>query len=125
MLTLCIIKMKGVKKAFLFALLTMMCMVVKAQDLTVQGKVTSQTDGEPIIGATVVEVGNTTNGIITDFDGNFTLVVKKGAELSVSYVGFRTATVKAQATVNVVLEEDIASLGEVVVTGYMAEKKAA
>ncbi len=116
--------MKGMKKAFLFALLMMMCILVKAQDLTVQGKVTSKADGEPVIGATVVEVGNTTNGTITDFDGNFTIVVKQGAELTVSYVGFQSVNVKAQATMNVVLAEDTEMLGEVVVTGYMAEKKA-
>lgn len=112
------------KKTFLFALLSMMCIMVEAQTLTVKGNVVSKTDGEPIIGATVVEASQTTNGTITDFDGNFTLTVPQGAQLSVSYVGFKTINVKAQATMNVVLEEDTEMLGEVVVTGYMAEKKA-
>lgn len=98
--------------------------VVQAQNLTVQGKVISKTDGEPIIGATILETNQTTNGTITDFDGNFTLKVGQGALLTVSYVGFQTVQVKAQATLQIVLEEDTEMLGEVVVTGYMAEKKA-
>lgn len=112
------------KKAFLFALLSMMCFWAQAQNLAIQGNVTSKTDGEPIIGATVVEVGNTTNGTITDFDGNFTLSVKEGAKISVSYVGFKTAQLKAQAFLQVVLEEDSEMLGEVVVTGYSTQRKA-
>lgn len=112
------------KKAFLFALLSMMCFWAQAQNLAIQGNVTSKTDGEPIIGATVVEVGNTTNGTITDFDGNFTLSVKEGAKISVSYVGFKTAQLKAQATLQIVLEEDSEMLGEVVVTGYSTQRKA-
>lgn len=67
------------KKTFLFALLSMMCIMVEAQTLTVKGNVVSKTDGEPIIGATVVEASQTTNGTITDFDGNFTLTVPQGA----------------------------------------------
>lgn len=112
------------KTTFLCALFLLMCTMVQAQDLTVQGKVISKTDGEPIIGATVVETNQTTNGTITDFDGNFALTVKQGAMLTVSYVGFKSVQVKAQATVNVTLEEDTEMLGEVVVTGYMSEKKA-
>ena len=92
------------KKTLLCALFLIMCTIVQAQDLTVQGKVISKTDGEPIIGATVVESNQTTNGTITDFDGNFILMVKQGAMLTVSYVGFKSVQVKAQATINVTLE---------------------
>ena len=112
------------KKTLLCALFLIMCTIVQAQDLTVQGKVISKTDGEPIIGATVVESNQTTNGTITDFDGNFILMVKQGAMLTVSYVGFKSVQVKAQATINVTLEEDSEMLEEVVVTGYSTQKKA-
>ena len=105
-------------------LLLLMCTVVQAQSLTIKGNVVSKTDGEPIIGVTVVETGNSTNGTITDFDGNFTLTVSKGAELTFSYVGFKTVSLKAQTGMKVVLEEDSEMLSEVVVTGYMSEKKA-
>lgn len=101
-----------------------MCTIVQAQSLTVQGKVISKTDGEPIIGATVVETNQATNGTITDFDGNFTLTVQQGALLTISYVGFKSVQVTAQATVNVTLEEDSEMLEEVVVTGYSTQKKA-
>ena len=65
------------------------------------GKVVSKTDGESIIGATVIETNQTSNGTITDIDGNFTLSVPQGAELSISYIGFKTVNVKAQATLNI------------------------
>ena len=116
--------MESMRKILLGALLLLMCTVVQAQNLTVQGKVISKTDGEPIIGATVIETNLATNGTITDFDGNFTLTVKQGAELTVSYVGFKPVKVKAQATVNVTLAEDTEMLQEVVVTGYSTQKKA-
>lgn len=112
------------KKLWSTLLLLFMCTFVQAQSLTVKGNVVSKTDGEPIIGVTVVETKNSTNGTITDFDGNFTLTVSSGAELTFSYVGFKTVSLKAQANMKVVLEEDTEMLSEVVVTGYMAEKKA-
>lgn len=105
-------------------LLLLMCTVAQAQSLTIKGNVVSKTDGEPIIGVTVVETANSTNGTITDFDGNFTLTVSKGAELTFSYVGFKTQQLKAEATMKVVMAEDAEMLGEVIVTGYMSEKKA-
>lgn len=112
------------KKLWSTLLLLLMCTVAQAQSLTIKGNVVSKTDGEPIIGVTVVETANSTNGTITDFDGNFTLTVSKGAELTFSYVGFKTQQLKAEAMMKVVLEEDSEMLSEVVVTGYMAEKKA-
>ena len=112
------------KKSLLCALLLLMCTLAQAQNLAVKGKVVSKTDGEPIIGATIVETGQTTNGTITDFDGNFTLSVKQGAELAISYVGFKTVKMKAQPTLNIILEEDSEMLQEVVVTGYTTQRKA-
>ena len=73
------------------------------QNITVKGNVISKTDGEPIIGASVIETTATTNGTITDFDGNFTLTVKKGSELTISYIGFKTIKVGAKALLNVTL----------------------
>ena len=113
--------MEGMKKLFLFALfLVGFSAAVQAQNLQVSGTVVSKAD----IGASVVEVGNDKNGIITDLDGKFTLTVKEGAEISVSYIGCKTQTLKAQSVMNIILEEDSEVLDEVVVTGYMTEKKA-
>ena len=105
---------------FLFAFMS----ALWGQNITVKGNVTSKTDGQPIIGASVVETTSTTNGTITDLDGNFTLTVKQGSELMISYVGFKSARVGAKALLNVILEEDSEMLDEVVVTGYSTQKKA-
>ena len=78
---------------FLFTFMS----VLWGQNITVKGNVTSKTDGQPIIGASVVETTSTTNGTITDLDGNFTLTVKQGSELMISYVGFKSARVGAKA----------------------------
>lgn len=117
--------MEGMKRTFLFTLFLIgLCVSVQAQNLQVSGTVIAKSDGLPVIGASVVEVGNTTNGIITDFDGNFTLTVKAGAEISVSYVGCKTQVLKAQAVMKITLEEDSEVLDEVVVTGYQSQRKA-
>lgn len=81
--------------------------------------------GEPVIGASVVVKG-TTNGTITDFDGNFELSgVSKGAVLSISFVGYATQEVKYDGqAINVVLKEDTEMLDELVVVGYGVQKKA-
>ena len=73
--------------------------------------------GEPLIGVSVLEAG-TTNGVVTDFDGKFTLTVKQGAKLTISYVGYTSQTVAAQNGMTVTLEEDNQVLNEVVVVGY-------
>ena len=95
-----------------------------AQQIQVKGTVVEKSTGESIIGASVLEVGSDSNGAITDIDGNFTLSVASGATLSVSYIGYKTVTVKAQPTLRIELIEDAQMIDEVVVTGYMAEKKA-
>ena len=116
--------MEGIKRSLLFALFLIICTIVQAQRLTVQGKVVSKTDGEPIIGATVIETNQTGNGTITNIDGNFTLSVPQGVELTISYIGFKTVNVKAQATLNITLEEESELLQEIVVTGYTTQRKA-
>lgn len=93
--------------------------VQQARKIT--GTVVDQ-NGEPIIGANVVVKG-TTNGTITDFDGNFQLDASVGAVLEISYIGFTTQTVKATANMKIVLKEDNEVLDEVVVVGYGVQKK--
>ena len=91
--------------------------------LTVTGNAQS-TSGEPLIGVNVVEKG-TTNGTVTDLDGNYTLRVAKGKTLVFSYIGFLSQEVVVNgAKVNVTLKEDTETLDEVVVIGYgsMARK---
>lgn len=92
-----------------------------AQQIAVKGHV-KDTTGEPVIGANVLVKG-TTNGTITDFDGNFMLNVPKNAILSVSFVGYKSAEVKAASTVMVTLEDDSQVLDAVVVIGYGSVKK--
>ena len=93
------------------------------QALTINGKVVDQ-NGEPVIGANVLVKG-TTNGSITDLDGNFTLEVEKGATLVISYIGYKDTTVKVVSAkpLSITLKEDSEALEEVVVVGYGTQKK--
>jgi len=88
----------------------------------ISGTVTS--DGEPLIGASVVEKG-TTNGTLTDVDGKFTLSVKENVTIEVSYIGFtsKTFAVGQQTVFNVELKEEANVLNEVVAIGYGVQKK--
>lgn len=93
--------------------------------LKVTGNIVAKSDGFPIIGASVVETGKQpTNGTITDLDGNFTLTVDKNATLTVTYVGYKTVTLKAESNMQITLEEANELLDEVVVTGYATQRKA-
>lgn len=97
--------------------------VTVASTLTVKGKVVD-VKGEPVIGASVIEKGSTSNGIITDMDGNFFLEVKKGAIIEISYIGYKTKDVRVNTTqLSIVIEEDNKMLEEVVVIGYGTMKK--
>lgn len=89
--------------------------------INVRGHVKDST-GEPVIGATVRVVGTQT-ATVSDFDGNFQLTAKQGADISVSYVGYQTAVVKAAANVVVTMKDDAAVLENVVVIGYGRVKK--
>lgn len=103
----------------------MMVQLGFAQSLTVTGVVTSKDDGQPVIGASILVKG-TTNGTITDFDGNYTITADKGQTLVISYVGMKTQEIVVKgATQNVVLVTDAEVLEEVVVTamGVVQEKK--
>jgi iron complex outermembrane receptor protein len=78
--------------------------------------------GEPIIGATVRVVGTQT-ATVSDFDGNFVLKANQGADISVSYVGYQTQTVKAASSLDITLQEDATMLENVVVIGYGVARK--
>lgn len=93
------------------------------QTMKVKGTVIDKGLDEPIMGATVLEVG-TTNGTITDLDGNFELNVQEGASLQFSFVGYTTQVLPAAAQMEVILEEDSQMMEEVVVTGYTTQRKA-
>ena len=112
------------RKAISTLFLSMLCLVAFAQGRQVNGTV-KDAAGEPMIGVNVLVKG-TTNGTITDFDGNFSLSgVKDNDVLSVTYIGYITQEVKVgnQKTINVVLKEDTETLDEVVVIGYGTVKK--
>lgn len=97
--------------------------LLQAQPITVTGTVTSASDGEPLIGATV-RVIDTNLGAATDIDGNFTIKADIGATLSFSYVGFTTRDIKVTGEkLDVALQEDSEVLDEVVVVGYGVQKK--
>jgi TonB-linked SusC/RagA family outer membrane protein len=79
-------------------------------------------EGEPIVGATVVELG-TTRGTVTDIDGNFTINSNANAKLRITYVGYKTVEIKATNGMKVVMQNDNAQLDEIVVVGYGQQKK--
>ncbi len=95
-----------------------------AQIISISGKVIDGATGEPLPGVTVVERG-TTNGTITNYDGNYTLSVEKGVTILFSYIGYKTieSVVGESTTININLEIDTEQLGEVVVIGYGQVRK--
>lgn len=92
-----------------------------AQQIVVKG-IVKDTTGEPIIGANVIVKG-TTNGTITDFDGNFLLNANKGDIIIISFIGYRSQEAQAAASMNIILKDDTELLDEVVVIGYGSVKK--
>lgn len=117
-------QMKNMRTMLLFFLVAMISLSVSAQNVTVKGTVKDKT-GETVIGASVVQKGNTSNGTITDIDGNFSLTVPSNTTLIFSYVGMTTqdVAVKGQKTINVTLADDAQALEEVVVIGYGSVKR--
>ena len=113
------------KKTILGALLLfLMALGAQAQNIMVHGTVLSATDSEPLIGASVVSAALTGVATTTDIDGNFTLSVPDGSDLTISYIGFKTKTVKAAPQLTIHLDENNELLDEVVVVGYQTMKKA-
>ncbi len=113
--------MKEVKRILFTFILVVTCILAYGQDI-VTGTIMDET-GETVIGASVVEKG-TTNGTVTDFDGNFSLKVAPGATLVISYIGYLNVEVPATNGMTVQLQLDALSLNEVVVTGYTTQRKA-
>ena len=113
--------MKEAKRLFLsfFALLASTIMYAQTE---ISGTVIDAT-GETVIGATVMEKG-TSNGTITDFDGNFKIKVNPGATLVFSYIGYNTQELPAQDGMQVTMKDNAKELAEVVVTGYSTQRKA-
>lgn len=113
------------KKLTLLLMAVLTCIGLQAQNVTVSGTVSSATDGEPLIGATVMVKGTTT-GTATDIDGNYKLEVPTGKTLVYSYVGYVTQEIKVDGTtteLNVKLKENSQVLDDVVVVGYGTQKK--
>ena len=107
-------------------LIILLCLIplwASAQGTTVEG-IVKDAGGEPIIGASILEKG-TTNGTITDFDGNFTLNVSSNATLVISYIGYQTQeiAVAGKKSLKITLKEDSKALEEVVVIGYGTARK--
>lgn len=98
--------------------------VRQAQKVTIKGNVVDA-NGEEVIGATVLEKGNPTNGTITDYDGNFSLEITSGSIITISYIGFQEVEVATagKTSVNVTLYEDTKQLEEFVVVGYTIQRK--
>jgi len=117
-------KVKNVHKGILTLLLGVMSVFAFAQGRTVTGTITDTT-GEPMIGVNVLVKG-TTNGTITNLDGEFSITnIGNDAVLSVSYIGYlaQDITVGTQSVINIVLQEDSQALEEVVVVGYGVQRK--
>ena len=106
-------------KTFLLVLFAAFSLTMSAQ---ITGTVLEASTDFPVIGASVVEVG-TTNGVITDFDGNFVLNVAEGTQIQISYMGFAAQTLAAKDGMIVKLEEDTHVLQEVVAIGYGSQTK--
>ena len=120
------------KTSLKFIVLVMAMLMMQAMGIgtalsakTVTGTVVSSTDKEPLIGATIQVEGAQASGTITDFEGNFKIDVNEGQTLVVSYIGYITKKVKVagQSHYDIALDEDKASLDEVVVIGYGVQKK--
>lgn len=109
--------------AFIVLVMWMGLSSALAQSITVKGQVLDAKSKEPLIGVSVLEKG-TTNGTISDFDGNYVLQVEKGRTLVFSYVGYTPQEVVVnQSSLTVSLKEDTKALEEVVVVGYGVQKK--
>lgn len=94
--------------------------------ISVSGTVTSASDGIPLAGVTVMDVNNPSNGVVTDFDGNYTITVTgSNPKLTFSFLGFESQTISVnnRETINIQLKDDLSELDEVVVVGYGKQKK--
>lgn len=115
--------LSSVKRIVLFFVLMSFGLYATAQTTMEVSGTVKDDQGETVIGASVLEEG-TTNGAVTDIDGNFKLKVKEGAKIRISYVGYNTVTLPARQNMVVKLEEAGNIMDELVVTGYTTQRKA-
>ncbi|WP_286761363.1 SusC/RagA family TonB-linked outer membrane protein [Salegentibacter sp. UBA1130] len=110
---------------FCTILLSCQSILIAQESITVSGKVTEMESGIPVPSANIIEKG-TSNGVMTNFDGEFSIEVPSNAILSISYIGYATkeVPVDGNATLNIQLETEESALEEVVVVGYGTQKKA-
>ncbi len=115
--------MRRCVKMFLIALMIPLMSIAQGQ-IQFKGKVVDE-KGTPILGASVTEKKKPSNGVATDFEGNFSISLPLGASVKISYIGYLTQEVKASASfVKVTLKEDLQNLDEVVLIGYQTVRKA-
>jgi len=112
----------NVLKRFLLSFMLMLTCTILYAQTEITGTVVDET-GETVIGATVVEKG-TSNGTVTDFDGNFVIKVNPGTMLVVSYIGYEKMEVAAENGMTITLKDNAVELKELVVTGYQVQRKA-
>src|SRR5579871_4121554 len=112
-------KLYLIQRRYLTAILMCLAIAGYAQQRTVTGRVTSSDDKMALPGVNILEKG-TSNGTVTDANGEFKIETSANATLSFSFVGYQTqdVTVGDQTTINVTLVTDVAALSEVVVVGY-------
>ena len=113
--------MNNLKRLMMSAMLMFCCTLIYAQ--TEFSGIVVDANGDPIIGASVMEKG-TSNGTISDIDGNFKLKAKPGSTLLITYIGYVGQEVKAAPNLKITLKEESKLLNEVVVTGYTKQRKA-
>lgn len=115
-------KSQSTRRGLVLSLLALLISATTwAQSQKITGQVFDET-GEAVIGASVVEAG-TQNGAVTDMDGNFTIEVKNGAKIRISYLGYKTLEMKAAQGMKITLEEEQNMLNEVVAIGYGSVKR--
>lgn len=114
--------MKHFRFVFASLCLLLFCLQVNAQSINVGG-VIIDSKGDPVIGATVLELGVQGNGTVSDFDGRFTLTTRRGAKLQISFVGYKTQEVTVGSNLKITLQDDTETLSEVVVIGYGTARK--
>lgn len=114
--------MKQLSRIIMSLLFLLCCMGVTAQNVEVSGTVVDE-QSQPVIGASVLQKG-TSNGTVTDIDGNFSFKAPRGVTLVVSYVGYKSVEVNAGTGMTIKLQPNASELNEVVVTGYMTQRKA-
>ena len=111
------------KRGYLTLLALLIAITAFGQEITVNGVVIDETD-TPLIGATV-QVKNSQKGVVTDFDGKFSIKANNNATLIISYIGYKNQEIKIKGTknLNIKMEPDNAMLDEVIVVGYGSMKK--